>query len=59
MGGWLIAGIGVFLALVVFFYIREERQDKADADNGYRQYISMDELAAQEREMEAHRNRTK
>ena len=47
------------MALVVFFYIREERQDKADADNGYRQYISMDELAAQEREMEAHRNRTK
>ena len=52
--GWLMAGIGVFLALVVFFYIREKRQDDADANNGYRRYLDEDERDAMDRHMKQH-----
>ena len=51
---WAVLALGVFAGLVLFFYIRDKRQDDADAANGYRRYLDEDEREAMNRHMKQH-----
>ena len=53
-GWWAVLALGIFAGLVLFFYIREKRQDDADAADGFRKYASAAELEAMDRHMKQH-----